>query len=74
MYDNDVFEVTLFDRSGKETYRTKIATYDRVVEWLTDKVFDGSASKAVVIGQHGQCGTVDLDAQHDRLVAEGYIR
>lgn len=73
MYDNDVFSVTLFDRKGNETYHTKIATFERVAEWLADKVLERSASRAIVVGQHGQCGEADLDAQYDRLVAEGYI-
>ena len=73
MYDNDTFEVTLYDRDGNETYCTKIDTFDRVTSWLADKVLEGSASKATVRGEHYQYGEVDLDEQRDRLVAEGYI-
>lgn len=74
MYDNDVFDVTLYDRDGNETYCTKIATFDRVTSWLTERVFDGKASRATVRGQHGQYGEVNLDEMYDRLVANGYIR
>jgi len=74
MYDNDVFDVTLYDKNGNELYCTKVATFDRVTDWLADRAIDDSkAWTAMVRGQHGQCGEVNLAELYDRLVIEGYV-
>ena len=73
-YDNDVFDVTLFDKHGNELYCTKIATFDRVTDWLAEECLNRpEAWTATVRGQHGQYGEVNLAELHDRLVLAGYV-
>lgn len=75
MYDNDVFDVTVFDRDGNELSYRHIKRFDRVTDYLANVVLTvPKASKATVYGQHGQYGEVNLDEMYDRLVIEGYIR
>lgn len=74
MFKNDVFDVTLYDREGNETYHTSIATFDKMTDWLADRVLmDRKASRAVIRDQHNGVGEVSLDELWDRLVVEGYI-
>lgn len=67
-YDNDVFDVTLFDKRGNELLYTHIATLDRVAEFLAEKCVDDNRMwRATIYGQHYQYGEVDLASIADKV-------